>query len=365
MRAGCRCSMTGCGALTTGPSAEGDDKVINVGVAAHIHAAAPGGRRYDANMTSEQRTSIKNGIWLCSTHSVEIDRDEATYTSDLLLRMKIEHERSCAEQLNAISGAFYRQDFVAIGPYVVGIGELTAVEENQWTIRINQFVEGNLRSLITYGESFSSLHRDDRYVLVNSLGDGRRLSRGPTWRKDVTSVVLICEVEPSFPRTDATRLGTTLATNDANDIFVFDGDLAMVSGLDALPQRIKEGLSMMRGESPFHPRAGSRIKEYYDAFVDTPWFQRCVKMEVIRLASIPYQDDALRTEYTPLQSVLHVDDVRQVGTERAGNWITFRFLLTVSGIGQWEREIPICIPQGKVQLQPEAWSHLGSDLTNG
>ncbi len=120
---------------------------------------------------------------------------------------------------------------------------------------------------------------------------------------------------------------------------------------------------MMRGESPFHPTAGSRIKEYYDVFADTQWLQRWVKMEVIRLACIPYQDKILREEYTPLRSVLHVDGVQQVGSERAGDWITFRFLLTVSGIGRWEREIPICVPQGQVQLRPKPWDHLVSDLT--
>jgi hypothetical protein len=139
--------------------------------------------------------------------------------------------------------------------------------------------------------------------------------------------------------------------------------LAVVSGLDALPQRIKEGLSMMRGESPFHPKAGSRIKEYYDAFEGTPWLQRWVKMEVIRLACVPYQDDVLHTEYTPLQSVLHVDDVRQVGGERTGDWIPFHFSLTVSGVGRWERDISICVPQGDVQLRPQGWGQLGPDPT--
>lgn len=363
MRAGYRCSMTGCGALTIGPSSEGDDKVIGVGVAAHIHAASPGGRRYVADMTPEQRKSIRNGIWLCSTHSVEIDRDDVTYTPDVLRRMKDAHEKTCAEQLNARAGAFNGQDFIAIGPDVVGVGELIGANGQEWTIRISHFVEGDLRSLIAFGERFDSIDRNDRYVLVNALGDGRRLSRGPTWRKDGTSVMLSCQVDQSFPRTDAPRLGRTLATNDANDWFVVNGDLATVSGLDALPQRIKEGLSMMRGESPFHPKAGSRIKEYYDAFAGTPWLQRWVKMEVIRLASIPYQDNVLHSEYTLLQSVLHVDDVCQIGDERTGDWVPFHFSLTVAGVGRWERDISICVPQGDVQLRPLGWGELGPDLT--
>ena len=119
---------------------------------------------------------------------------------------------------------------------------------------------------------------------------------------------------------------------------------------------------MMRGESPLHPKAGSRIKEYYDAFEGSPWLQRWVKMEVIRLACIPYQDDVLRSEYTPLQSVLHVDDVRQVDGERTGDWVPFHFSLTVFGVGQWEQDISICVPREDVQLRPQGWEQLGPDL---
>jgi len=79
MRAGFRCSMRGCDVLTIGPSDESADAFTSIGVASHIHAAAPGGRRYDPDMTVEERRDIRNGIWLCASHSVEIDRDEARY----------------------------------------------------------------------------------------------------------------------------------------------------------------------------------------------------------------------------------------------------------------------------------------------
>jgi hypothetical protein len=49
------------------------------GKAAHIHAAAPGGRRYLASMTPYERRDISNGIWLCSHHADLIDDDAATY----------------------------------------------------------------------------------------------------------------------------------------------------------------------------------------------------------------------------------------------------------------------------------------------
>ena len=50
-RSGYRCAY--CGKPTIGPSFESNEAVSNTGVAAHICAAAPGGKRYDSNMTSE------------------------------------------------------------------------------------------------------------------------------------------------------------------------------------------------------------------------------------------------------------------------------------------------------------------------
>ena len=66
------------------------------GVAAHICAAAPGpgARRYDPNMSSEERSHINNGIWLCVSCSVLIDRDEKRFTVDKLHQIKYEHESS-------------------------------------------------------------------------------------------------------------------------------------------------------------------------------------------------------------------------------------------------------------------------------
>lgn len=91
-RANFRCSFTGCAQITCGPSHESGSAVNNTGVASHIYAAAPGGRRYRSDMTSEERSDITNGIGLCVTHSVMIDRDEVIFTPDVLFQMKEEHE---------------------------------------------------------------------------------------------------------------------------------------------------------------------------------------------------------------------------------------------------------------------------------
>lgn len=78
-RAGMKCSNPNCRQPTSGPQ-EDPEKAVNVGVAAHICAASSGGPRYDPNMTSEERSSSSNGIWLCQTHAKLVDNDEQRYT---------------------------------------------------------------------------------------------------------------------------------------------------------------------------------------------------------------------------------------------------------------------------------------------
>ena len=87
-RAGSRCSKPDCRVPTDGPSDEGPDKINNIGKAAHITAAAPGGPRYNSALKPEERRSIKNGIWLCSSCADLIDNDEETYTVALLHEWK-------------------------------------------------------------------------------------------------------------------------------------------------------------------------------------------------------------------------------------------------------------------------------------
>jgi len=87
-RVGMHCLNPDCRAPTSGPSSEDSSTVTNTGVAAHICAASPGGSRYDPDMTSEQRSGITNGIWLCQKHAKLIDDDERSFPVSLLQEWK-------------------------------------------------------------------------------------------------------------------------------------------------------------------------------------------------------------------------------------------------------------------------------------
>ena len=90
-RVGNSCSNPQCRALTSGPHTN-EAKAVNVGVAAHIAGASPGGARYDGTMTAEQRSDPANGIWLCQYCAKLIDTDAVRYPVSLLLEWKQQAE---------------------------------------------------------------------------------------------------------------------------------------------------------------------------------------------------------------------------------------------------------------------------------
>src|SRR6266404_8736843 len=84
-RVGYRCSI--CGAATTGPHSD-QSKTVNIGVAAHITAASPNGPRYDPKLTTQERASPSNAIWLDQKCAKLIDSDTSRYTADQLRSLK-------------------------------------------------------------------------------------------------------------------------------------------------------------------------------------------------------------------------------------------------------------------------------------
>lgn len=117
-RVGRRCSNPSCRKLTCGANTD-SDKIINIGVASHICAAAKGGPRYDESMTPEERKSFDNGIWLCQSCSKLIDTDTTRYTKEVLLRWKnIAEELTILEMEKASPTQSFEEDIDLIRFFV-------------------------------------------------------------------------------------------------------------------------------------------------------------------------------------------------------------------------------------------------------
>lgn len=74
------CSNPGCRRPTSGPHTI-ENKSVNIGVAAHITAASPGGPRYDTGLLENERRSVANAIWLCQVCAKLIDSDPTLYSA--------------------------------------------------------------------------------------------------------------------------------------------------------------------------------------------------------------------------------------------------------------------------------------------
>ncbi len=346
-RAGWHCSL--CKRLTIGPSEEGPDRTIKIGVAAHIAAAAsgPGARRYDASMMPEARAGIGNAIWLCSNDATLIDRDDVAYSVARLQSIKNEHELSIARDIKTGTHADLATGLLAIGPNVVCTGELAGIAAGNWTLRLAHFLIGDIHVLVSFIDGFAKLSPENRYVLSNELGDGRVLAGAPSLSKDADGYSLLCPVASSFPRIEAHKLGSSMAIHpETGDLFLDeDGSIACVSGIDYLPQKIQTLLSMNRGENVFSPSAGMRFSEYFEAFRGSPWLDLLLTLDVVRQAAVPYQDAIMRQQYTPLQCVTRVCSVELLADIPTRSRIPVRITLDLKGVGEWSRELSIYIPQ--------------------
>lgn len=128
-RVGYRCSNPQCGVETAGAKAGCDLKVAKIGVAAHITAAAPGGPRYNAELTVDQRRHASNGIWLCQTCSVLIDRDDNNYTVESINLWKRQAESDANARLgqnsfNANEALLHQAESLRIQKFIQFIYDL-------------------------------------------------------------------------------------------------------------------------------------------------------------------------------------------------------------------------------------------------
>lgn len=124
-RVGLHCSNPECGRLTSGPAVD-PARALNIGVAAHITAASPGGPRYNPMLTAEQRTSIDNGIWLCQSCAALVDRDLDRFPAALLRGWRERAENAAAQAISA--GSKYRPIAANEVRQELTVGELAAVK---------------------------------------------------------------------------------------------------------------------------------------------------------------------------------------------------------------------------------------------
>ena len=149
------CSNPNCNNPTVGPSST-ETKTINIGVAAHICAAAPGGPRYDNEMTSEERSSVDNGIWLCQNCSKLIDSDVNNYPIELLKEWKKNAEAEAEKRLSGGSAVLLSERGISGWKGYCNWSNLST-EEKPYIIKENSFI---------YKDGFDKINRNNYWMVL-------------------------------------------------------------------------------------------------------------------------------------------------------------------------------------------------------
>jgi hypothetical protein len=296
-------------------------------------------------MTTAQRKHIDNAIWLCSDHADLIDRDEVKYTIEALQEMKRLHEAAQAIAVQTRANQQLGTGLLAVGPDAVCVGDLESIGSTKWALSLRHFVLGDVYQLITFIGHFATLRPEDRYVLSNELGDGRLLSEAPTLTKTGGEILLTCPIEPAAVRLDVHKIGSMSAMHlDTNDMYVKNGQIARVSGLEAFPQVLRSALSMQRGENVFAPCAEVRFFEYVEDFKGSPWLSRLMMLDVVREASIPAPSVMGEERHTPLPSITRVRSFELLSEIPNASRLPIRTVFDLQGFGLWEGQVSVYMP---------------------
>lgn len=82
---------------------------VMIGKICHIEAAEPGGKRFNATMSNEQRRGFENLILLCGDHHTVIDSHAVKYPVAKLHQMKANHEAKFSAIANTLKRRFTAQ----------------------------------------------------------------------------------------------------------------------------------------------------------------------------------------------------------------------------------------------------------------
>lgn len=183
-RVGRRCSNPNCRILTCGANTD-PDKVTSIGVAAHICAASPGGPRYDTTMSSEERKSFENGIWLCQSCSKLIDTDTSLYTKEHLISWKRIAEDLTVLEMEKSAPIYSLNGDIELIKFFVQCFDRPAFQDDiRQEGRMEDFDKAIEDTLIALNTGV--LRTRDGTVLKQS--EGKSAIQNPAWREKLDTI---------------------------------------------------------------------------------------------------------------------------------------------------------------------------------
>lgn len=305
-----RCCFPSCNAVTIGPNSTTDELTVNLGHAAHIHAASKGGPRYKPDMTREERCAINNGIWLCANHAKLIDADNGQFSANTLMQWKKTAEAETYLQL----GSFEKKvvdiptTLVCLDINLVFEATWTAITENTWTFTVKKFVLGDEQQLRAFETKDTSPMLN--YVIVESQGDGRLIKTFHSHINNRNEPEITVEILPKMPRIPLSELQEDEVRDKNGRPVLINGQPQKISGELLAKQIIELNLNLPFAGWPQNVLLGSFFSMYYQRLGNNlVLLNRITKIELTRLINIPtYQMDttAQQPELNFINRILEV-----------------------------------------------------------
>jgi hypothetical protein len=251
---GFRCSKPDCGRATVGSNAR-QDGIVMVGVAAHICAASPGGPRYNAAQTREERRSKGNGIWLCQNCGRIVDADPPSYPVEKLKEWKRGAQEKAFLEVVAASQAAPNAEAARIGS-LIAFGNREGADA-------------------AFDEAFAKFH-------AAATADFAGYTRGPLWKQQQVELTLKILDQDEVPPFSISKLPPALEVAPEITIVAPPGTGKTITVLQLTRFALSEGTIV-----PLYFRLGEVSEKdggLFGAWRRRPAFQGILDNDFVRLA---------------------------------------------------------------------------------
>ncbi|MCW8932370.1 MAG: HNH endonuclease [Gammaproteobacteria bacterium] len=343
-----KCSFPGCYRNTVGPNSDDPSKKINNGIAAHIHAAASGGPRYNPEMTPKERKHISNGIWMCRNHGNLIDADYTEYSASTLHDWKSQAEKRASYSLRLPTQETSNKDttLVQLGNGIIYFAHWNTIHSQEWSFELVAPLIGSADSLNHYVLEFSSLCETVKYVVIESQGDARKILDIKIEVSSEGKYILFINVDKKPAPTNPHDLGMDLRVDDTGDLSILNGALERVQGIDNAWQMLSICMSTIKGEIDDAKELGSLATQYYNEYKsDLEIFSKLILLELIRLSLIPLVRRNKQEKIPSLHFIKRFLSVRITSTELIHSRFKAHIKLEWGNGELWDGEIPIFVLQ--------------------
>lgn len=178
---------------------------------------------------------------------------------------------------------------IALGTELLFWGAWKSVIDQCWTFEVSSYLKGDTHNVRTYADIFFNLDQNQKIIIVESQGDARQITAPIELEfSDTQKVTIKIMVDEKILATPPKSVGMDLKLGEDGDLEFVNGDLTIVSGVDAAIQKISVMAGTLYGEIRTDPGAGSYISDYYRQYHhNDALLARLIKIELIRLSLVP------------------------------------------------------------------------------